>query len=343
MGLPKGFIKNIRISPQKEGPQRRQEILDDINNQGDFLPSGIDIEDMDIAFKKFIDEELELILDGKKVPVVLLTIQRWAEFSKTWDFTDKFKDLQLPFISIVRQPDIQEGTNQAGLWNIPGHKTYTYIKVPIFEGGRKGVDLYQIPQPTAVDINYEVRLFCNRMADVNKFSAKVATMWNSRQAYINVKGHPMPTIKENTSDESPTEDLENRRFYVNLTEITLQGYILDEDEFKVVPTVDRGVVALEVSTQRFKPKYKVTSTEGVFTYDFIFSCSDDTSVNFTITDETTVVAFKNIINGSNPLLTKNGFPVTLPFNVAVGDNINITLTRNVNQDTTFTLIGRTNE
>lgn len=341
--LPKGFIKNLRISPQKEGPERRQEILNDINNKGDFLPAGVGVIDMDIAFQKFVKENLELTIEGVKVPVILLSIQRWAEFSKTWEFTDEFKNIKLPFISIVRQPDIQVGTNQVGLWNIPSHRTYTYVKVPIFEGGRKGVDLYQIPQPTAVNVNYEVRLFCDMLQDVDKFSEIVQTTWNARQAYLNVKGHPMPLIMEGNSDESPIEDFENRRFYINLTEITLEGYILNEDDYKIIPTVDRGVIMTEINLKTIKPKFNVSSLNGSFNYDFLFSCTDDTSINFTITNEISINSIVNLVNTVNPLFTLNGNPINLPFNVGTGDNINITITRNIGEDSAFNLIGKTNE
>jgi hypothetical protein len=340
--LGKGFIKNVRLAPLNEGVTRRKEISENIFNKGDFLPNGITIGDMDDAFENFIRDELELTIKGKKVPVILLTIQRWSEFSKTWEFTDNFKDLKLPFISIVRKPDIQEGTNQIGLWNIPGHRNYTYIKVPINEGGRTGIDLYKIPQPTCVDINYEVRLFCNRLEEINTFSSKMSTIYNARQAYINVNGHPMPTIRESVSDESPY-DLEGKRFYINLNEITLQGYILNENEFEVIPTISRGVVFSEISKKSFKPKYVVSKTNENFIYDFIFSCSEFTSTNFTITNEKRIVNIDNLVNCSNPTFTINGNPISLPFNVSIGDNINIRIDRNIYQDSSFKLIGELNE
>lgn len=340
--LGKDFKKNLRISPLNEGVIRREEISENIFNKGDFLPNGITIGDMDDAFEKFINDELEITIKGKKVPVILLTIQRWSEFSKTWEFTDKFKDLQLPFISIVRKPDIQEGTNQIGLWNIPGHRNYTYIKVPINEGGRTGIDLYKVPQPTCVDINYEVRLFCNRLEEVNTFSSKMSTMYNSRQAYINVNGHPMPTIREGVSDETPY-DLDGKRFYINLNEITLQGYILNEDEFEVVPTISRGVVFSELSTKSFKPKYSIIKSNETFIYDFIFTCSDHISTNLVITNEKKITIIESLINANDPTFTLNGNPINLPFNVSIGDNVNIRINRNIYQDTTFKLIGELNE
>ena len=49
-----------------------------------------------------------------KVPVIFLSIQRWAEFAKTWQFSDENKNIKMPFITIVRKPDAQVGTNYAG-------------------------------------------------------------------------------------------------------------------------------------------------------------------------------------------------------------------------------------
>jgi hypothetical protein len=92
------------------------------------------------------------------VPVIFLTIQRWTEFSKTWQFSINIKNIELPFITVVRK-DIQQGQNQAGLWNIPGNRSYTYMKVPTWDGARKGFDVYKVPQPTSVDMTYEVRIF----------------------------------------------------------------------------------------------------------------------------------------------------------------------------------------
>ena len=52
--LPKGFRNNININPGKIGPERRQEILDDIADNGTFLPRGVSEEDMDESFLDFV-------------------------------------------------------------------------------------------------------------------------------------------------------------------------------------------------------------------------------------------------------------------------------------------------
>lgn len=239
MALPKGFIKNNKYTKTKIGFERRQEILDEIDEPGLYIPRGVDYEDMDASFVDFVKDGLGLVVEGEKVPVIFLTIQRWSEFSKTWQYADKFKDIKLPFITIVRKPDVQIGTNQASNWNIPGDRGYTYLKVPTLEGGRKGVDVYKIPQPVCVDITYEVRLFCNRMRDVNKLNMSVQTSFKSRQHYIYPNQHPMPLLLETVGDESKIDDFENRRFYVQVFNMKLLGYLLNEDSFEVLSTVNR--------------------------------------------------------------------------------------------------------
>jgi len=252
MAYPKGFKKNVKFIKQKEGPELRQDYLDDIDYKGMYLPKGVEYEDMDSTFIDFVNEDLSFDIKGESVPVIFLTIQKWTEFSKTWEFSDKFKNIKMPFVTIVRKPDVQVGTNQAGIWNIPGHKLYTYIKVPTFEGGRKGVDTYKVQQPTSVDITYEVRLFCNRMKDLNEFHKIIQIAFNSRQFYINVKGHPMPIHFISNGDESQF-DFNKRRFYVQQFEMLLKGYILEENDFERIPMINRASLRMsEIKTDNSK-------------------------------------------------------------------------------------------
>ena len=246
MALPKGFRNNIRLTSPNVGVQRRQDLLDNIADDGTFLPRGVHYQDMDETFINFVNKELRIEIDGEEVPVLFLTLQRYSEFTKTWKFTDEYKNIKIPFVTIVRKPDPQVGTNQAGLYNVPGRPTFTYYKVPTNDGARVGVDLYKIPQPTSVDITYEVRMFTNKMSDLNLLNEKVQKKFQSRQAYIWPKGHPMPVTLESIGDESNIDDFENRRFYVQPFEMLLAGYILDEEDFEIMPTINRAMVMSEL-------------------------------------------------------------------------------------------------
>jgi hypothetical protein len=351
--LPKGFRKDINIVRQPYGFEQRQGYLDDISRKGTFLPRGVMYEDMDTTFIEFVESDLAIEIDGKKVPVLFLTLQRWSEFSKTWQFSDKYRDIEMPFITIVRQPNPQVGRNQAGLFNIPGRKTYTYMKVPTFEGGRTGVDTYKIPQPTSVDLTYEVRLFCNRMRDLNKLNQLIQKIFQSRQHYIRVNGHPMPIHLDNIGDESNIDDFENRRFYVQPFEMALYGYILDESDFEVIPTVNRAVVLTELFDGISRVKFKIKSNvvDNGVTFNFVFQKGSNVSQNvdmFSFTSDINVVFHKisNLINISNieikinNILVFSGTTLTTDLTIDKWDNVSIKIIRtDANSNSTFTLNG----
>jgi hypothetical protein len=351
--VPKGFKKDINIVRQPYGFEQRQGYLDNISHKGTFLPRGVMYEDMDSSFIEFVEDILTIEIDGEKVPVLFLTLQRWSEFSKTWQFSDKYRDIKMPFITIVRQPNPQPGRNQAGLFNIPGRNTYTYMKVPTFEGGRTGIDVYQIPQPTSVDLIYEVRLFCNRMRDLNKLNQLVQLTFQSRQYYIRVNGHPMPIHLENIGDESNIDDFENRRFYVQPFEMSLYGYILNEADFKVVPTVNRAFVSTELYDSMSRVKFKVLPNvvDDSVAYNFIFERGKEVSQNinnFTFTSDFNgeFCKIENLINISNiqikvnNVIIFNGTEITENFKINKWDSVTIIITRIDNSgNSTFSLIG----
>lgn len=351
--LPKGFRKDINIVRQPYGFEQRQGYLDDISRKGTFLPRGVMYEDMDTTFIEFVESDLAIEIDGKKVPVLFLTLQRWSEFSKTWQFSDKYRDIEMPFITIVRQPNPQVGRNQAGLFNIPGRKTYTYMKVPTFEGGRTGVDTYKIPQPTSVDLTYEVRLFCNRMRDLNKLNQLIQKIFQSRQHYIRVNGHPMPIHLDNIGDESNIDDFENRRFYVQPFEMVLYGYILDESDFEVIPTVNRAVVLTELfdGISRVKFKIKPSVVDDSVTFNFVFQKGSNISQNvdsFSFTSDidvkfdeiTNLINISNIEIKINNILVFNGVTLNSILEINKWDNVLIKITRiDANSNSTFTLNG----
>jgi len=346
--FPKGFRKNIKIINDKVGVARRQEILDDIDKNGTYLPRGVMYEDMDKSFIEFVEKDLEIVIDGEKVPVIFLTLQRWSEFSKTWQHADKYKDIKMPFITIVRQPNPQVGKNQAGLFNIPGRRTYTYMKVPTFDGGRRGVDLYKIPQPTSVDITYEVRLFCNRMRDLNRINVKIQHTFNAIQYYIKVNGHPMPLLLENIGDESNIDDFENRRFYVQPFEIRLQGYVLDEDKFEVIPAINRALVMSEITDTPIVPKFttNVNKSEGSVFHNIIFKARSESNFTFVsdfdlkYTDISNVEGATNIILKVNGIEKLNGLTIGSNIIISAGDTIYIKVSRDFYTAAKFTLIGK---
>ncbi len=167
MALPGSYKKKVNISrdrPNIEYPYimesgAAENMKDMITDKDTYLPKGVMHIDLDAGFKDFVTENMALTLNGDRVPVFMMGIQKWTEFSKTWNFSDEYKNVKIPFVNIVRQPDTKPGSNPSLIYNIPQGKSFIYSEVPTWDGNRKGVDIYKIPQPIPIDINYDVRIF----------------------------------------------------------------------------------------------------------------------------------------------------------------------------------------
>ena len=325
--MPKKNKKNININPDKTGNDKRKELFDDITDKGTYLPKGVLHEDMDKSFVDFIESEIGLSLAGEKVPVIFLTIQRWAEFAKTWQYSDEYKNIKIPFITVVRKPDAQVGTNQAGYFNIPGKPTFTYMKVPTWDGNRKGMDIYKIPQPVPIDLVYEVRLFCNRMRDLNKMNMKFIQTFSPQQHYIKVNGHPMPLMMDSIGDESVINNLDERKYYVQMFNIKMMGYLLDEEDFEVNPAISRAVTLVEVIDNVKRSQYEIQESEEDKTTEISVIIESGLD-NITLPIDTDT-RFTEDLNGNvnSVIYEVNGTPKTIPFSVDTGDSLRIIVTK----------------
>jgi hypothetical protein len=259
MALPSKVKKNLPLIPEKVGRERRQEMLDDITDHGTFLPKGVLHADLDLGMLDFVKEKLKLVVTEKLVPTVdkIITNQNWSQFTETWNFQDLDKNISLPFIATVRTPEVKYGTFQGGAANIPNRRQFFYYTVPTWDGQRKGADVYKIPQPIPVDITYNVKLFCNRMRELNEFNKIVMQTFTSKQAYTQIKGHYIPITMDGVADESAKE-LEKRKYYIASYTFIMKGLLIDEAEFQISPAITRQVTLFETED---KVKTKKVNTQ----------------------------------------------------------------------------------
>jgi hypothetical protein len=252
MSLPK-IKKTLPLTSSPVGYERREQLLEDINKNGTYLPKSLLHEDFDRGFMDFVKQDLKTVVSGNLIKVVdiLMTTQNWTQFTQTWDFNNIDKNVQPPFITTIRIPEVKYGTLPSLSYNIPNRRQYHYAAVPTWDGQRKGMDIYTIPQPNPVDIKYSVKIICNRMRELNKFNQIIIDKFASRQAYRQIKGHYIPIQLDEVSDES-VMDVEKRRYYIQSYSFTLQGFLLDEEQFEVRPAVSRSLVLMEVNPRKTK-------------------------------------------------------------------------------------------
>ena len=295
MGFPKQIKKTIPLIEKKILTPRRHEIADMISDDGTYLPKSLLHADLDRGFLDFVKDELRCVVEGSVIPTVdiMITTQNWSQFIETWDFQNIDKNAEPPFLTVVRTPEVKFGTNPAILYNIPNRKLYFYAQVPTWDGQRQGFDIYKIPQPVPVDITYSVKIICNRMRELNRFNKIVIEKFASRQAYTVVKGHYIPIVMGDISDES-VMDIEKRKFYIQSYSFTLLGFLIDEDEFEVSPAINRVLQVVEVD-ERTTKRQKSNDVEKNTLLDVIF-ITGNTIVNqvFNYTTDLIVQDTRNI-------------------------------------------------
>ena len=334
MALPKQIKKYLPLTTPKTLYPRRQELLDKINQDGTFLPKSILHADLDRGFMDFVRDELTLVVDGVLVPVVdiIITTQNWAQFTETWNFVDLDFNAKPPFITTVRVPEVKYGTNPSLQYTIPNRRQFFYATVPNWDGNRMGADVYKIPQPIPVDITYNVKIICNRMREINQFNKNILEKFSSRQSYATIKGHYIPIVWNNVTDES-VMDLDKRKYYVQSYEFLMMGFLVDENDFEVSPAINRVLQVFEVDTKTNKnPKKKIINDNpNIYDTTFLYSSGVtevskkiNLNVNLSFQFDTNIESYDVYINN-------NYYGASLPtIEINSGDDIRIVVVKTDN-------------
>jgi len=274
---------------------RRQELLDRITKSDSYLPDSILHDDLDSGMLDFIKTNFKVVSDGQTIPIIpkILTIQRWGEFSNNWEFSDDDGNVKIPFIAIIRKPDVQPGTNPVTQRTIPDRKTFHYATVPTWNGTEIGADVYKMPQPVAVDITFEVTIVCHKFRELNKFNKTVLQKFSSRQAYTTVKGHYIPIILESIEDSSPIDTVDGRRFYIQNYKFVMLGILIDSEEFEVKPAISRFFLMNEFITEKAVSKKFINKLIDITLASFV---ADGLQTQFSV-GETIGTLFNVSING----------------------------------------------
>jgi hypothetical protein len=306
MPLPKQVKPTLPLVPQKTLSARREQLLEYINEDGTYLPKSVLHADLDRGMLDFVKGDLEVITAGKVVPMVdiIITTQNWSQYVETALFVDLDYNPSPPFITVVRSPEVKFGTNPSLQYTIPNRKQFYYASVPTWNGNEQGMDIYTIPQPVPVDINYSVKIICNRMRELNQLNKVVMQKFSSRQAYTFIKGQYVPIIMNNISDESQMT-MNQRKYYVQSYDFTMLGYLIDEEEFEVKPAIARVAQIMELDTstlRRRRDRFLTNENEFLSNYLFVVgnnSLSDVVAytANLTWADSTNVESYDVYING----------------------------------------------
>lgn len=243
----KKFYKNIIQTNDIYNPQNRvKEYMQEVIERNAYIPQPLSYEDIDSEFKKWVDEELELIQEGEKLPtMVLYSNQRFAEYSQTWRYTDEHNNIRLNFKTITRETNPYHGTIMGDFFNVPGNMYYTFKQIDaIDESGREYILKYKMKQPTAVDLNYKIGIISNKYTTINDFNELINRKFNAKQCYIQTKGHYISLLLEHIDDESEY-NIDDRQFFSQIFSIKARGYIIKEDDIIVEECPKTMIISYE--------------------------------------------------------------------------------------------------
>jgi hypothetical protein len=222
-------------------------LLDENFKNNDYLPKKLLLEDIDAGVFEYI-KSLNLSLtdpDDKmiQVPVIFLAQERWAEFKLNWkNLKDESgEEINMPFLTL-RRMHVKPGENPLKR-TIPVKKKFNFIKVPIIEGNLMNYELYKIPQPPRVDVQYEMRFFTHYMQDTNKsYETMIADGFSDGQGYMKINGYDIPLMLEDPSEENTTDDIAADRKYQIIFPLKVYGKLVDPTNFERVKTVNKIMI-----------------------------------------------------------------------------------------------------
>lgn len=230
----RNFKNVLPLRDKSYGTERRQNLTKEELGNSSPLPNPITYEDIDKEFKKWVEEKIPIVFDGKLIPTYsLFSNQRFSEYLQTWQHVDDKKNPILNFKTVTRESNPQQGTIIGESKNIPGERTYLMQRVEARDkNDRKYYIDYRMKQPMGVDFRYTVSIMTNRYELINEFNRLVNNEFKAITAYIRVNGHFISMKMENLSDESQY-NIDDRQFYSQSCEILVRGYIINKEDLIV--------------------------------------------------------------------------------------------------------------
>lgn len=249
--MKRTYKNHLELRNFPDPAERRKNISKEIVRHSDYLPKTVDYEDIDRSFKEWVEKDLTVIVDGKELPtMVLYANQRFSEYMQSWSYTDENNNVRINFKTVSRESNPSYGTIHGKLYNIPGDRFYKLKSLKaVDESGRKYRVDYEMKQPTSVDFKYKVSIVSNRYVALNQMNELVNRKFNAMQVYISPNGHYMPMFLENISDESEY-NINDRQFFSQSFTITVRGYIIKEDDYRVSENPATALVCFEGDTAK---------------------------------------------------------------------------------------------
>lgn len=232
--MSRAYKNRLNLNNKAYGTERRRNLSKEIMKDSTPLPKTLLYKDIDEEFKRWVEEDLKISFEGKDIPTIsLFSNQRFSEYMQSWQNVDNKKNIILNFKTISRENNPKSGTIVGQTKNIPGEHSIVMKTVEAYDrNNRKYFIDYRLKQPKAIDFIYTVSVVTNKYELLNSFNLLINDKFKSINCYIRPNGHFIPMKLNDISDESEYS-IDNRQFYSQSYNITVMGYIIEEDDYIV--------------------------------------------------------------------------------------------------------------
>jgi len=201
--------------------------------------------EIDKAVKQWLNDDISPMINGRKVPVIFGSWERFAQMQGTKDddtlntLRDKNGMLKLPIISI-RRSDITPSEDRYRKTTDDGKEPYIRItkkiahakfdnkRVPFKKDGRAVYEIQKLPWPAFINITYSITFWSSFIKHSNIVHSKI---WPNWKPYVNYNGFYFYTTITNSSDESNLDDFTTEeRIIKNNYSVEVQAYLIDKDK-----------------------------------------------------------------------------------------------------------------
>lgn len=349
--MSRDFKNEIDLQRKAYGPERRANLNKEILKDSTPIPEPLEYKDIDAAFRKWVDEELEISYEGRRLPTIsLFSNQRFSEYMQSWQIVDDKKNFNLNFKTITRENNPKGGSIVGQTRNIPGDYKILLKRVEASDKNNRRYYIdYWMKQPFSVDLIYTVSIVTNKYELLNDFNQLVNDKFKAIDCYIRPNGHFIPMSLNDISDESQYS-IDNRQYYSQSYQIKVMAYIIPKDSYIVKQRPDIKFVGFEgdKKTCALIDEYPVCSDESDYYYIPItltvnfetckssYKFTIDTEFQFESFTTDNIRSFKIYVNDKETQLDEN-------FRVIKGDEIKITavVRYSVFKDSQIVIKGRT--
>lgn len=233
--------------PYPDPIERRENLEKEVLKYSSPFPKTLTYEDIDKEFHRWVEEDLDIVYKGEKLPTMdLFSNQRFSEFMQSWQNVDEKGNLKLNFKTISRENNPKSGTLYGETRNQPGERTVLLKRVAAQDhNGRRYYIDYRMKQPFTIDMIYNVSVVTDKIEVLNQFNQMVNDKFKAIDCYIRPNGHYIGMKLSDISDESENS-IDDRRYYLQTYSITVMAYIITEDSFIVREIPELKLLGIDI-------------------------------------------------------------------------------------------------